>query len=99
VEAMSSYILKLYVRTETSAKTKKNLFSALMTGPKGWVLKEIVDVTAHPEKAAEAEVMVTPCLDIEHEGKSFRLVGDFSTDEEIERLLAIFEEQQCDGTS
>lgn len=96
---MSSYILKLYVRTESSAKTKKNLFSALMTGPKGWVLQEIVDVTAHPEKAAEAEVMVTPCLDIEYEGKSFRLLGDFSTDEEVRRLQAIFQEQQGDGSS
>ncbi|NEO99456.1 MAG: circadian clock protein KaiB [Symploca sp. SIO2E9] len=88
---MSNILLKLFVAGQTpkSAQVIANLFRVCEAEFANQYEVEIIDVLEQPQRAEQAQILVTPTLIKEIPLPMRRLIGDFSDAEKLRAVLKI----------
>ena len=82
---MSEYVLRLYLtgRTGSGDRALANLHKICVEQLEGRYELEIVDLRAHPQLAADEQIVATPMLEKELPLPVRRIIGDLSNTEKV----------------
>ena len=86
--------LTLFVTRETAVKATKSVINALAKTTQEIGNLTVIDVAEQPEAAEQENILVIPCLKIEHGEKRTYFIGDVCNPEKVMRALAYQLEEQ-----